>query len=347
MLLIIIIIPLFLPVFADQITLTQIEAGRDRGIEYIDINTSGWTEAKGLLLERTLYIDFPETRKSPKFELIKGKLKHIKSLSVIQKNATTTRLVISLKHDVDYDIVNVFGRNKTVVELYSRSASSYKEQYAWEEKNTTPKFAPLKPVKLSPKISTIKPKSTRQVNESLHGRSIIIDPGHGGDDPGATACNGVQEKYLTLATAKRVAALLREAGATVYMTRAEDRRSSLSDVTNFANKTRADIFISIHYNSTYSRDIAGTETYYYNPVSRRFAEIMHEALIRGLGRKDRGLRRVRFFTVKHATMPAVLLEPAFLSNNDEADLARSAEFEDRIAESIKRGVELYFRNSPR
>ncbi|MFA6418426.1 MAG: N-acetylmuramoyl-L-alanine amidase [Candidatus Margulisiibacteriota bacterium] len=336
---------LFSPVFADPAALTQIEAGRDRGIEYLDVCTSGWTEAKGLLLERTLYIDFPETKKSPNFELIKGKLKHIKSLSVIQKNATTTRLIINLKHDVDYDIVNVFGRNKTVVELYARSASSYKDQYAWEAKNTKPKFAPLKPVKLSPKIAAIKPKS--DVHGLLRGKSIIIDPGHGGDDPGATACNGIQEKYLTLATARRVAALLREAGATVYMTRNEDRRSSLSDVTNFANKTRADIFISIHYNSTYSREIAGTETYYYNPVSRRFAEIMHESLIRGVGRKDRGLRRVRFFTVKHATMPAVLLEPAFLSNNEEADLARSAEFEERIAKSIKKGVELYFRNSPR
>ena len=347
MLLLISIISRQNPVFADPTTLTQIEAGRDRGIEYIDINTSGWTEAKGLLLERTLYIDFPGTKKSPNFELIKGKLKHITSISVIQKDSSTARLVINLKHDVDYDIVNVFGRNKTVVELYARPASSYNEQYAWEAKNTTPKFAPLKPVKLSPKIVTAKPKSTYYNNKLLRGKSIIIDPGHGGEDPGATACNGVQEKYLTLSTARRAAALLREAGATVYMTRDEDRRSSLSDVTNFANKTRADIFISIHYNSTYSREIAGSETYYYNPVSRRFAEIMHEALIRGVGRKDRGLRRVRFFTVKHATMPAVLLEPAFLSNNEEADLARTAEFEERIAESIKRGVELYFRNSPR
>ncbi|OGC11800.1 hypothetical protein A3K48_04840 [candidate division WOR-1 bacterium RIFOXYA12_FULL_52_29] len=324
--------------------ITNIEAIRDRGIDYLDIYTSGWSEAKGLLLERTLYIDFPGAIKSSNIIISKGKSKRIGNFYVTQKDRNTARLTVHLKKDVDYDIINVFGRNKTVIEIYDRSDTAYSDQYSWEAKNTKPKFARLKPVKLSPVL----PSTIHKAGKGpLHGKTIILDPGHGGGDPGATSCNGVQEKYLTLSTARRAARLLREAGGTVYLTRNEDRRSSLSEVAAFANKTRADIFISIHYNSTKDQGIKGTETYYYNPISRRLAGTMHEALVRGLGRKDRGLRRVRFFIVKHASIPAVLLEPCYLSNGGEANLARSAEFEELVAGSILKGVELYFRNSPR
>ncbi|MBU1616881.1 MAG: N-acetylmuramoyl-L-alanine amidase [Candidatus Margulisbacteria bacterium] len=334
------------PVKADQAAITNIEAIRDRGIDYLDIYTSGWSEAKGLLLERTLYIDFPGTIKSSNIIISKGKSKRISSFNVIQKDRNTARLVINLKKNIDYDIINVFGRNKTVIEIYDRSDSVYNEQYSWEAKNTKPKFARLKPVKLSP-VLPAKTTIYKPDRRPLAGKTIILDPGHGGDDPGATACNGIQEKYLTLSTARRTAKLLREAGGTVYLTRNEDRRSSLSEVAAFANKTKADIFISIHYNSTIDSGIKGTESYYYNPVSRRFAGIMHEALVQNLGRKDRGLRRVRFFIVKYSNIPAVLLEPCYLSNASEANLARSADFEDKVAGSILKGVEIYFRNIPR
>ena len=319
---------------ADEVYLKNIEMKRDRGYDYLDVYTSGYSEARGLLLENKLYIDFPGAKIGKKTEILRRRSKRIQEIQVIQKDAKTARIVITLKRDIDYDIVNVFGRDKSVIEIGDRLDNISKYQLAWESKNITKKGAPLKPVKYGPTFAG-----------DLRGKSVILDPGHGGDDPGAFSDSGTPEKILTLQTARAAAELLREAGAKVYLTRNEDRRSNLRDVVEFANKTEADIFISIHYNSTYSRQISGTESYYFNPVSRRFAEKMHEAVVRGIKRKDRGLHRTRFYAVNHTNMPSVLLEPVYLSNPEENDLAKDASFREGFARSIVKGVKSYFRGN--
>ncbi|MGB9613040.1 MAG: N-acetylmuramoyl-L-alanine amidase family protein, partial [Candidatus Margulisiibacteriota bacterium] len=128
------------------------------------------------------------------------------------------------------------------------------------------------------------------------------------------------------------------------LTRNEDRRSNLKEVVEFANKTKADLLISIHYNSTENSQISGTETYYFNPRSRKFAEIMHETIIQGIKRKDRGLRRVPFYVIKNCVIPSVLLEPIYLSNPEESNLAGSSDFQEEVANDIVKGVKVYFRS---
>jgi|SRR3989339_1145818 len=317
--------------FADCAKLISIEMKKDRGFDYLDIYTSGQAFGKGLLLENKLYIDFPDTVIAADFSLAKRPSKRINRIETVMKDATTTRLIIHLKKTIDYDLVNVFGRGKTVIEISDRLDNIFAYQAAWEKSSLSKKATPLKPRKF-----------TAIRRGALLGKTIIIDPGHGGDDPGALAANGPPEKQLTLQTAQLVCQLLHEAGAEVYITRDEDRRSNLHDVVDFANKSRADIFISLHYNSTYNSGISGTETYYYNSHSRRFAEIMHEALVRGLQRKDRGLHRMPFYVIKNTDMPAVLLEPVYLTNCSEQDLAKSQKFQRRLAEAIVKGVEKYF-----
>ncbi|MBI5078430.1 N-acetylmuramoyl-L-alanine amidase, partial [Candidatus Saganbacteria bacterium] len=269
---------------------------------------------------------------SKAFEITKNKSKRIRNIEMVQKDEKTVRVIVSLKKDIDYDIVNVFGRNKSVIEIGDRSSDIYR-QLAWEAKNLEKKAPALKPVKLVPRF-----KGT------LAGKTIILDPGHGGDDPGALSPSGIPEKTLTLQTARAAAKLFRRAGATVYLTRDEDRRSSLSDVVGFANKSGADLLISIHYNSTHSARISGTETYYYNPKSREFAEKMHEAIIRGIKRKDRGLHRTPFYVIKNVSLPSVLLEPVYLTCPDENELAKTASFQEEVAHDILSGVKEYFRN---
>jgi len=319
--------------YAETVRLDRIEMKRDRGYDYLDVYTTGWSEAKGLLLENKLYIDFPGAVVGQP-EFLKRKSKRIADIAFEQKDKTTARLVITLKKSVDYDIVNVFGRDKTVIEIGDRLDGGFTRQFAWETKIAGKKGAPLKPVKLAPVVA--------RADLPLRGKTIILDPGHGGDDPGAAGCGSLPEKELTLLTARACAERLREAGAAVILTRDEDRRSNLRDVMSFANGTNADIFISIHYNSTENGRIAGSETYYHNPVSRRFAEAMHEAVVRGVGEKDRGLHRVPFYTVKNARMPSVLLEPAYLSNEEEYERASSASFREKLAGSILKGVKEYF-----
>jgi N-acetylmuramoyl-L-alanine amidase len=322
--------------FADTVRLDRIEMKKDRGYDYLDIYTTGWSEAKGLLLENKLYIDLPNTVIDKHFKILKKKAKRISAISVSQKDKNTARISISLKRSVDYEVVNVFGRNKSVVEIGDRLNGGTARQFAWESKFVRKKAAPLKPVKLAPAISV--------EDVSLKHRTIMLDPGHGGDDPGAAGRGAVPEKDLTLKTAQACAKLLREAGATVYLSRDEDRRSNLRDVVNFANRVHADIFVCIHYNSTDISRIAGSETYYYNLSSRRFAETLHEAIIRGIKEKDRGLHRVGFYTVKYTEMPAVLVEPVYLSNDEEYDLANSSTFRQRLAAGIVKGVKEYFRS---
>ncbi|MDD5593236.1 MAG: N-acetylmuramoyl-L-alanine amidase [Candidatus Margulisbacteria bacterium] len=326
--------------FADTAKLESVEMKRDRGFDYLDVYTSGWSEAKGLLLENKLYIDFPGTVIDKHFKVLKKKSKRIYEIRAEQKNKDTARLVVTLKKNIDYDIVNVFGRNKTVVEIGDRRNGETTRQFAWETKNVKKKAAPLKPVKLAPVVSEVK-------DVSLRHKTIVLDPGHGGDDPGAEGRGSAPEKELTLKTAQACAKLLREAGATVYLSRNEDRRSNLRDVVDFANRAGADIFICIHYNSSDSTKVTGSETYYYNPISRHFAETMHEAIVRGIKEKDRGLHRVGFYTVKYSNMPAVLVEPVYLSNDEEYDLANSSSFRERLAESILKGVKEYFRSRVR
>ena len=325
-------------VFAETVTIDRVEASRDRGFDYLDIYTSGWSNAKGLLLEDKLYLDFPGAKINPKIAIELVKSKRIQNIQAAQKDPDTARIIITLKKESDYEIVNVFGRNKSVVEISDRITSVY-QQLAWETGSVKQKGQPLKTVKLPPVVS--------KKILSLRGKAIILDPGHGGEDPGALTSDGMPEKSLTLRLAQRTAHLLREAGATVYLTRNEDRRSNLHDIVDFANRSEADIFLSIHYNSSYSSNISGTETYFYNPRSRALAQKMHAAIINGIKRKDHGLNRVPFFVIKNTEIPSVLLEPIYISNGEESYLARSSSFQEKLAEDIVKGVKEYFRSKRR
>jgi N-acetylmuramoyl-L-alanine amidase len=321
---------------AEQVKILSVEMKRDRGFDYLDIYTSGFSEAKGLLLENKLYLDFPGTQLDPKIEISRRKSKRIEKIEVAQKDKETARIVVTLKKEIEYDIVNVFGRDKSVVEIGDRTDTIFAYQSAWESKNVLQRGDPLKTVRLAPREGI-----------SLRGKVIILDPGHGGDDPGAFSAGGVPEKVYTLQTAKKAARLLQDEGATVYLTRDEDRRANLKDIVAFANRSGADLFISIHYNSIYTPKIGGTETYYYNPVSRVFAEKMHEAIVRGIKRKDHGLHRTPFYVVKNTEVPSVLLEPVYLSHPEESGLAGSASFQEELAEDIVRGVKDYCRSRVR
>jgi N-acetylmuramoyl-L-alanine amidase len=323
--------------FADTVRLDRIEMKCDRGYDYLDIYTTGWTEAKGLLLENKLYIDLPGAVVGKDLKIEKRKSRRIFALSVGQKDKETVRISVMLKRAIDYEVVNVFGRNKSVVEIGNRQSGGDARQFAWEAKFVREKAAPLKPVKLAPVAAAVRDVSLRR-------RTIVLDPGHGGDDPGAVGRGSLPEKTLTLMTAQDCAALLRRAGATVYLTRDEDRRSNLRDVVSFANRSGADIFICIHYNSSDNSRVAGSETYYYNLNSRALAETMHEAIIRSIKEKDRGLHRAGFYTVRFTQMPGVLVEPVYLSNDKEYDLAGSSAFRQKLAAGLVKGVKEYFRS---
>jgi len=188
----------------------------------------------------------------------------------------------------------------------------------------------------------------------IGGKTIVIDPGHGGSDSGAVGANGVMEKTITLAIAKELQGMLTGAGAKVIMTRTSDvdvARPSAEAVeelqarVDIANQARADMFLSIHMDSFSSSDAKGTSTYYYAKgaaASQHLAELIKSGIIEQLGTEDRRTRSCNFYVVKHTMMPATLAEVAFVSNPTESQLLTSADGVKKAAQGIYNGICLFF-----
>jgi len=209
---------------------------------------------------------------------------------------------------------------------------------------------------------------------------IVIDPGHGGDDHGTMGPNGVFEKDVVLDVALRLGKLLQGLGAEVIYTRATDRYLPLESRTAIANREAADLFISIHGNSSPDRDARGVETYYLNfttskeslevaarenIVSRRpvselrdlvgkiaqqnriaesheFADDVQAAMAHDMsGERDRGVREAPFIVLTGANMPAILTEISFLSNQDDENNLRNPQYRQKIAQALYDGISSY------
>jgi len=175
---------------------------------------------------------------------------------------------------------------------------------------------------------------------------IIIDPGHGGDDPGTIGIGGFREKDLVLPISLDVAEILRKQEIDVVMTRDTDNFISLQGRTDLANDIDADLFVSIHANAiNLSRpDVNGLETYYYKS-GRRLAEVIHWSILNGVEIDNRGIRRARFYVLRHSTMPAVLVEVGFLTGEVDAARLKDPDHRRRMAEAIARGIVEYIRQN--
>ncbi|KRF10731.1 hypothetical protein ASG93_17510 [Paenibacillus sp. Soil787] len=167
-----------------------------------------------------------------------------------------------------------------------------------------------------------------------HQLTVVIDAGHGDNDPGALSITGKHEKDFTLATAKKVEKLLvQDKRVNVLMTRSDDTFIPLDGRVSFANDIQTDLFLSIHGNSA-NATVSGTETYYNRPESLAFANVIHKNVVAAAGLPDRKVRQADFRVITKTTMPAVLVEVGYLSNkNDESAMFKEA-FQDKVAASI-------------
>lgn len=187
-----------------------------------------------------------------------------------------------------------------------------------------------------------------RLGENLPGKVIVLDPGHGGRDPGATGPTGLQEKVVNLDVAMRTARILRENGATVMLTRENDTFVDLPDRVAFSDNAGADVFVSIHMNANPNRDKDGTSTYFrrdstgsHRTACDRLARLIQNELVAELGRRDLGIMQANF-AVLRASAPAALAEVAFISNHSEESLMRQDSFRSKSAEAIARAISNYF-----
>jgi len=174
-------------------------------------------------------------------------------------------------------------------------------------------------------------------------RIVVIDPGHGGKQPGAISKSKKQEKDFTLAVGLKVQALLeQEQDIDFVLTRTTDVTVSLQDRAKLANDLNADIFISIHGNSIDPpANPSGSETYYTREESIPLANVMHKHLVAATGLADRKVRYSSLHVTRETKMPAVLLEVGYLSHDKDDALMYSEDFQQSVAEGIVAGIKEY------
>jgi len=171
---------------------------------------------------------------------------------------------------------------------------------------------------------------------------VVIDPGHGGPDPGAIGIGGLQEKGIVLDIGTKVANMLEQQGIQAVLTRQDDIDLDLAPRVKLAEQLNATVFVSIHANSIdLSRpDISGLETYYYDS-GLELAQTIHSRILQDIGIQDRRVRSARFYVLRKTTMPAVLVEVGFVTGQDDASKLSNPAYRSQMAAAIARGIVEY------
>lgn len=206
----------------------------------------------------------------------------------------------------------------------------------------TPRITPSTPLptRIQPTVSS---------SVSLRGATIVIDPGHGGKDPGAGNGGGIVsrhvEKDIVLDIGLRISRLLTERGANVIMTRSTDVFIPLERRAAIAERSHADLFVSIHVDSLPSKpNISGAKVYIYTQASSQ-SQKAAMSMVNAFKKANiycRGLDRQNFHVLREHSRPAMLIECGFLTNRTEARNLDSASYRARLAAAIADGIGDYF-----
>ncbi len=175
-------------------------------------------------------------------------------------------------------------------------------------------------------------------------KTIVLDAGHGGSDSGAVG-HGLKEKDLTLDRALAIKNKLEAnySNVKVILTRSGDSYPSLSQRANIANKAGADLFISDHKNS-FNGSARGFETFSFtnsSKVTTQHQNIIHQEIysrIKSFGITDRGQKKANYQVLRQTSMPAILLEEAFIDNKQDNDLLRDKSFRDTYVDGVVTGI---------
>ena len=176
---------------------------------------------------------------------------------------------------------------------------------------------------------------------------VVIDPGHGGQDPGATSIYGDQEKHIVLDVALAAAERLAQSGVNVRMTREDDRFVELEARADMANRCRADLFVSIHADSARNRGAEGF-TVYVPRLATRSSTLAADSIayrLKVAGVASRGRKEANYRVLVRTVCPAVLVELGYLSNGREAARLASASYRQLVAEAIANGIVDYLQGS--
>lgn len=197
-------------------------------------------------------------------------------------------------------------------------------------------------------VLLVKPRVT---SGTLLGKTIVIDAGHGGIDPGAVSPDGtVKEKNIVMPIAKYMAAELTSLGAQAVMTRDEDVKIPLGERSAIANRIQADFFISLHINSNkVANTRSGTMIFHHKqePLGKLLAECISREVAKVSELPNMGvisdgrIYNSGFAVLRNSTMPGVLCELGFINHNKDRRRMVTADFQKKVAEAIVRGIQIY------
>jgi len=214
--------------------------------------------------------------------------------------------------------------------------------------------ARLRPVGPGPGLSTVREgEALRRMSASLQGSRIAVDPGHGPNDPGAEGPSGLREADVTFLLAEELAKELGRRGAAPFLLRDRESDPSSSARAIIANDLGAEALISLHLNSHAEGAAEGASTYYYgregwsSQAGQRLAELIQEMMVSRLGRKDGRTHPKSLPLLRETHMPAVHVEPCFITNPNEESLLKEGNFRREIARALADATERFFgRPSP-
>ena len=284
------------------------------------------------------WVDFPGELKNPRTIKGNGPIKEIRLGKPIKGK---TRLVIE------------FNEETYLAPLTWRMIGL--DQSRWRIKLFTPKYSFTKIGEgfVEKRITNLSKNQSSNKREKVNNFlqlpnvkqnkfSVVIDPGHGGLDPGAIGIGGIRETDVVLEVSKIIKKLLSERGVKARLTRKNEVNLDLPPRVAFANKTDADIFVSIHANASRGkrRDINGLETFYFRGWrGRLLAKKIQKQILRvSPGSPDRGVKQGRFYVIKNTRMPAVLVEIGFLTGRLDARRLEKAAHRKRVAYAIAKGI---------
>ena len=161
---------------------------------------------------------------------------------------------------------------------------------------------------------------------------IVIDAGHGGDDPGKIGINGEKEKELNLAIAKKLQKIL-------------EKKEDMKKRCEIINKEKPVFTISIHQNSYPEEYVKGAQVFYYgqSQEGKELAEVLQKSLVAELDKENHRTAKANesYYLLKKTESPTVIVECGFLSNSQEAELLSDAEYQQKVAVAISKGIENY------
>lgn len=200
--------------------------------------------------------------------------------------------------------------------------------------------------------------SAAVISHSNEGHVVMLDPGHGGYDPGAITSQGVYEKSINLKIAQKVKEMLAPSGIEVFLTREEDidyapdgvkgkntkKQIDLNRRIDMANEAKADVFVSLHVNATATGQNSGAETFYHyqSESGKKLAELIQQELIKILGMNRRIAKPGDFYVIKNTSMPAVIVEVGYLSNIKERKKLQQSWYQEQLSRAIAKGIANYF-----